>query len=960
MTRQELWDLLQGPDSGRTLYEELLATPFDEELEIDLSADRYRYVYHVAEKYRRGPSGSSFHELITAMLEEYVHPEDAEAYRAMTEPATLAERLKAGKTPGVLRGDFRIRGLDGGWIATRQLFISGQKLGQEGSIVHCFVYDRHRQWENARYALSHDATQSRPEEVTGLADSVAFFRAAQRIIEEGADGLCLTYIRLRHYRLFTDWYGLDSGRFILTRMGEILRKEAENAGGLAGYPGEENFCLLVPYDRERIKQLFDRLWGTIRAVSDIDGFQPAFGISMIDGSCGDIREYYNHAALTADEIERDQHTLIRVYDTGIHQKNQDEYRILRAFGLALERGDIQFWVQPQCSLPDRRIVGAEALARWQMEDGSYLSPAVFVPVLEKYGAVTELDEYIWESVCKWQRSWIRRGHTPLPISVNISRIDLFTIDVPGALERLTRKYGLEPKYLKVEITESAYVKDAEGIRKTVGRLREMGFMVLMDDFGSGYSSLNMLKDLNMDVIKLDAQFLQIESQRRKGVSILESVVNMTRNLGTPIIVEGVETASQLAYLSDLGCRYVQGFYFYQPMPVTAFEAAIENEDNIDTDGFLFKANQQLRIREFMDENIYSDVMLNNILGPVAFYSWHGEDVDIVRYNEQFFELVGIELADFRERMLSIQTYIHMEDREKFFHILREAKDNPLVGAKGVVRTYRPNGVLVAIALHVYYSGEDASGTRFYASARDVTDLEFVSAELPGGYYRCTMDDSLHFLFVSESFLKMTGYSEQEIHTLFGNSLIRMLHPADTEQVRRECAALIRRESSTFHPYRIRRRDGTMMYVADQSRITDHYGPPCWESIIIDISEVMHRRNQIQVLSEFMNDSILLLCDAGNGNLKYEVAIHGLQKRLGFEAEEFENLLNSGGFCRWIEGCRDIPHQEYTRMFIASVLEAQRTLRVHLPDGRTVRLLAWADRVGDDSAIQYIVHLRMLE
>ena len=808
-----------------------------------------------------------------------------------------------------------------------------------------------------------DWRPEKPASMEGMAvlpDSASFFQTARKILEKGMADPCMIYIRIGGHKLFADWYGIEAGQFILNRAAEILARTAEERHGAVGALGEENFGLLVSYDEAWVNGLFDEMKSMIRSVSDSDGFLPIFGIAKADGTDADLRETFNHAALTVEEIERDQHTRIRIYDSAIHQQNSREYRILYAFRTALERGNIVFWLQPQCSMPERRIVGAEALARWQMDDGNFLSPAVFIPILEKYGAVTALDKSIWESVCRWIRSWIDRGYTPLPISVNISRIDFFTIDVPAVLGKLISRYEIPPRYLKVEITESAYARDSEIIRENVGRLREMGFMVLMDDFGSGYSSLNMLKDLNLDVIKLDAQFLHLESQREKGASILESVVHMTRNLGTPIIVEGVETAQQLAYLTDLGCRYVQGFYFYRPMPLAEFEKIIREEDNIDTQGFLFKANQQLRVREFMDENIYSDAMLNNILGPVAFYYWHGEDVDIVRYNEQFFELVGIDLAAFHQRLKSIQTYIHPDDKQKFYDILREAKENPIVGAKGVVRTYRPNGVLVALALHVYLSGEDETGTRYYASAHDVTDLEFVSSELPGGYYRCTMDDGLHFLFLSESFLKMTGFTEEEIRGRFDNSLVRMIHPRDAENVRQECSAYIRREIRGFHPYRVLKRDGNYMYVADQSRLTDHYGPTCWESILIDISEVMHKRNQIQVLSKYMSDSILFLCDEGDGMLKYEVAIHGLRNRLGFDEEEFENLLNSGTFCHWIDGCRDISHQEYTRQFISTILETQRILKVTLPDGRRVRLLAWADRVDNDSSIQCIVHLRMLD
>lgn len=154
------------------------------------------------------------------------------------------------------------------------------------------------------------------------------------------------------------------------------------------------------------------------------------------------------------------------------------------------------------------IVGAESLARWRRGDGSFVPPTVFVPVLEKYGIIGNLDSFIWESVCQWIRHLLDEGVRPVPVSVNVSRIDLFVMDVPAVLRGLIEKYHLPKKILEVEITESAYVDDSDRVKAAVADLRKSGFSVLMDDFGSGYSSLNMLRSMNMDIIKLDAQFLR--------------------------------------------------------------------------------------------------------------------------------------------------------------------------------------------------------------------------------------------------------------------------------------------------------------------------------------------------------------------------------------------------------------------------------------------------------------------
>lgn len=328
------------------------------------------------------------------------------------------------------------------------------------------------------------------EGVAGLLDGFAYIRHAQERFAEMTPNWCIINIEISHHKLFTDWYGVETGQALLAKAAKHICRTAEEAGGLPGYMGEASFCIAMPYDMDRIEALYEDIQNEIRSVGDgIEGFLPVFGIAMLDGTSDDVRTYFNNAGLTIEEIKDDMHTRIRVYDTKLHQKNSREYRTLYSFRSALENGEICFFLQPQCSMPEKKIVGAEALARWRKPDGTFEQPGHFIPLLEKYGLITEMDMYVWESVCRWLRSWIDGGHTPLPISVNVSQIDLFSVDVPALFESLIRKYDLPAKYVKIEITESAYAEDTNTVRDIVSRLRAMGFMVLMDDFGSGYSSL---------------------------------------------------------------------------------------------------------------------------------------------------------------------------------------------------------------------------------------------------------------------------------------------------------------------------------------------------------------------------------------------------------------------------------------------------------------------------------------
>ena len=803
------------------------------------------------------------------------------------------------------------------------------------------------------------------DELTALRGDHEFFSLAQGRIGEFRNGWCMIGIDIRHYKLFVDWYGVDSGQYLLNRSAEVLRHAEEAAHGIAGHMGQDQFCIILPYDEEKLKALQTELQELISSISPIKGFTPYFGIAMIDDSSDSIREFYNRAALTVDEIENNVDTTIRVYDAAIHRKNADEYEMLFEFQHAIERGEITFFLQPQYRVSNRKVVGAESLARWQRPDGTQISPAVFVPVLEKYGQIGRLDSFIWESVCRWCRSWLDRGHRLVPISINVSRQDFAMMDVPAFLGELLKKYDLKPDDIQIEITETAYADDLNPVQETVQNLRQKGFSVLMDDFGNGYSSLSMLRNLNMDVIKLDAQFLRLDREvETKGVSILESIINMTRNISTPIIVEGVETEDQARFLARLGCMYMQGYLFSRPMPVGEFEALIGKASRVDEQGFVFKSNQQMRVREFFDENIYSDAILNNILGPIAFYNLVGQDVDIVRYNEQFFELTGLTEQQMEERIHHIQEYMPEEDREKLLQILADAVEHLTLGGHGVVRAMKSNGVYIWLELQVFFLEEDHRGKRFYVSARDVTETYYVSVDMPGAYYRTTLNDDFEFLFISETFLEMTGYTRDEIRLEFDNRMENMTHPDDRDEVQAWSHEIIDGKSTETRPYRIRHKRKGYIYIAEKDRVTDRFGQPCYQSIAIDVTDVMVMRNQMRILSDHLTDTIVFV-RPNQGRFEFEVVTYNLESVLErINAKEFENLINGGIFFEWIGGYEEVTarehmtRDEFIRWHLDEIVKKSSGVTVRLPFGEAVNLFVRADRVRDrKTRVEYIVMLR---
>ena len=697
---------------------------FDDLYEVDIPNDHYVNIFHVEGKYHVPLFDSSYRELFDYALEYMIHPDDRDAFESHMNPGDVLQRLEASEVPGMLVEQVRFKLQDGTWRWVEHYAFGGSQYGISDGVVRCYLFDIQNQKdrEAGKSTGGSFETEGRREEKTRLLQEKGFLDQARELVNEGdAIQRCVVAIDLEHFRLFNDWYGREAGDMLLARIGEQLVLVEEKLGGVAGYMGQDDFFVVMPYGHKAVIELHDKLSDLVEKQTSAIGFGVSFGVAIIDEDIP-LLDFIDRAKVALKVAKSDLNKEICLFNQDMAERANKEYETLLAFKQGIREREFEVYVQPQCRVSSGGIVGIEALARWRKPDGELVSPADFIPVLEKHGFITDLDLYIWDEVCRNLSNWLKSGHEAVPLSVNVSQADIFAIDVPECLGQIIEKYGIPPELLKVEITESAFANSSLAVEDVVRRLHDKGFVVLMDDFGSGYSSLNMLSSLNVDVIKLDAAFLQMNDARNhKSIQIVESIINMAKTMGLPIIAEGVETKEQVEFLDSLGCRYIQGFYYYRPMPLVDFEALIDGGKKIDSRGFVAKLNEQVRIREFLDQNVYSDAMLNSVLGAVAFYLWHDDcHVDIVRFNEQFYEAVGV--PNFEDRLVDIQQFVPDDERNNFFDLLNRAMQDELNGATETVSFLKPDGTYARFLLHCYYVGESSEGKRFYTSARDVTAL----------------------------------------------------------------------------------------------------------------------------------------------------------------------------------------------------------------------------------------------
>ncbi|MBQ7775942.1 MAG: EAL domain-containing protein [Lachnospiraceae bacterium] len=560
--------------------------------------------------------------------------------------------------------------------------------------------------------------------LTGLYFSHAFTGKADEFLKEmSPEGYCMVAIDLEHFRLFNKLYGREQGDELLILLADSLREYRKNYGGVIGYLGGDNFAVLTYYDKDHLKELRRTIKNIIKRWSNTVGFMPAFGIYPITDVTVPAATMYDRATIALNQVVGNYTSRCCVYSSDMEEKVEEELRLLSEIQEALQKEEFTFFVQPQCDISTGRIVGGESLVRWRHPQKGLIPPGVFVPVLEKNGFIASLDRYVWKKVCQWLREWLDKGYQPVPVSINVSRIDIFSMDVPAYLTELLQTYDLPAKLLKVEITESAYAESNDKIIRTVKQLQDAKLLVMMDDFGSGYSSLNMLKSIAVDVLKLDMRFLDInEQEESKGIGILESVVNMARQMRMPIIVEGVETQKQESYLLKLGCRYSQGYYYYKPMPIEEFEQLISDEHKLDLDGIWCKQVESFQLKEFLDRNLFSDAMVNNILGPAAIYDMYENNIEVTRVNEQYYNLSGISNKEAGNQNKKSWIHVRHDDRQLLFSIFAQAYENPASGASGYVHFVRVDGVTLWIQIRIYFMRERDGHKLFFGALTDLTDL----------------------------------------------------------------------------------------------------------------------------------------------------------------------------------------------------------------------------------------------
>ena len=393
----------------------------------------------------------------------------------------------------------------------------------------------------------------------------------QRFPDKVMDAVVVNFTR---FHLLNELKGRSFGDEILNAMADGIRKALLKTGGIAGRNEADFFYLYVPHD-ENHNILLDKIKESLSPLLKPSEIRLRLGVYSDSEHKFAMTQRFDHAVQACNSLRNKTSgdSDICIYDDKMAEKEVFDAHLLQDFEAAIEQKQFQVNYQPKFNIKGDKPVlcSAEALVRWIHPELGFVRPDLFIPLFEENGLVTKLDRYVWEEAARQIAAWKKELGVTIPVSVNVSRVDIAAPDMTDFITKIVKENGLSASEYMLEITESAYTSDSKHIVEVIENLRSLGHKVEMDDFGSGYSSLNMLTSMPIDVLKMDKAFIRNIQPGNKEMKLVELVLDIAKNLGVPVVAEGVETEEELNMLKAAGCDIIQGYYFSKPIPPSEME-----------------------------------------------------------------------------------------------------------------------------------------------------------------------------------------------------------------------------------------------------------------------------------------------------------------------------------------------------------------------------------------------------
>ena len=707
------------------------------------------------------------------------------------------------------------------------------------------------------------------DRTTGLLSKEYFCQQAEKILRSNPDKTYdIICSDVENFKLINDAFGMQGGNKVLKTMGGICQKSTDSLGGICSRFHADQFVSMIEHTEGYSDELYEALTAETREKCGISNIVIKWGIYQTGDRKISVEQMYDWALQGARSIKGQYGRYYAFYDDKLRSEMLRDQAILDCMEEALEQGQFQVKLQPKYKAAGGLFTDAEALVRWCHPEWGMQSPAVFIPLFERNGFITKLDQYVWEKVCQLMQQWDKEGLEPVNISINVSRADVYNVNLVDTLLDLVKRYNIAPKRLHLEITESVYTESPEDIIQNVTRLREKGFVVEMDDFGSGYSSLNMLNRMPMDILKLDMQFIRTEMEMPESRRTLRYIIGLAHWLNLSVVAEGVETKEQLEHLRNLGCDYIQGYYLAKPMDPADFEELFrqqipEQEKKDQTFQLIGEKKEKKGILLLVDNREEKRQQLEKLFEDSYELVTAVNETEVLWNIEGFGNRISaflISMAAVRERDNSVWKSIQREKKvwktpvlvmgDENEHTEEEALE---MGADDFVFDTRL-GRSFRLRVEKMLRRERADETYLNNKAREnqfKEQQEFLNTTLPGGMIGGYREKGCPVYFINHSMLNYLGYENREefikdVNGLLGNGI----HPEDRERAEHQVEEGLNKQGRYSTDYRMKKKDGTYIWIHDTGCcIETEDGREGRMAVCMDITEDKKREQKEKELYE---------------------------------------------------------------------------------------------------------------
>jgi diguanylate cyclase (GGDEF)-like protein len=664
--------------------------------------------------------------------------------------------------------------------------------------------DKEQVSKDAEWYVDHDSLTGLYSS-NGIEKKYDYLRRKHKIVD-----YVVIRVDISNYKAYELSYGYEAAKEILLVFSRGLKKVfRENT--FAGKLEAEHFIVLVKKGQYEFENIHKEMNAHIAEYRHDFPLEMIYGIYDLSNQEVDFETASNFANIALNDC-KEKRVVSSTFSQSMMDKVHLEKELIDAFDEAIATRQFKIYFQPIYSLTDGKIHSAEVLVRWQHPKYGLLYPGKFIPLFERVGLINRLDMYVRKEAARRLNDMINlKGleKTP-PISLNISRNDVNNPTLIDYIKKLKITYQIPKNYMNFEITESAYLKDSEKLCSVVKELKSLGSLIYLDDFGNGYSTISSLRDLPVSVIKVDLGFLADNDNYEKSRNILSSIVRMSRWLGTDIVIEGVETKDQLAFIESIGCEYCQGKYFTMPIPEASFDALLENSSIIPMASYSTSKNYDEMKSTWIYDTTFSSIF-DNYLGAAAIAEYKGESVEILRVNKQLASFFKLKLCDFKIYYSEVERYIAEEYRDIFIESIKMAIDTQdEIALTITLDKSAPSVYAGKLRVDIKLISSKNESHLLFIRFEKIDDLLNLPSENKGddystkklfssidvGYIEYRYKNNRRVItYVNEWLLKKLGYTRKAFKDKFDDDFFEMFDPDTKRLIHRNIKSVLLKENT---------------------------------------------------------------------------------------------------------------------------------------------------------------------